>query len=160
MVVQKRIKYLALLFLIISCQNKEQFTYPEYYRNFNQIDEYLNSGKINLAISKFDSISTKIPHVPSSDLFEMARICAEENFCALSAKYLEESLHNGQEYDKGIGAYKTIDYCSAEISKVLEQENEIHKQHFNFKYKAQIDSMFQADQKARIESDYETYVKI
>jgi len=145
-----------LSLVILSCQNEEQITYPEYYRNFNKISEYLNSGQIEIAIAKFDSLSAKIPHVPSSHLFKMSRICSENNLCDLSAKYLKKSIKNGKEYGKGIGQYKTIDQCSKEIESVLKMESEIHKQKFNFYYKAQIDSMFQADQKARNESDYET----
>jgi hypothetical protein len=152
---QNRLIYLTLSILMICCQNEQQLGYPEYYRNFNQIDEYLESGQINIAISKFDSISTKIPHIPSSHLFKMARICAEHNLCELSAKYLKKSLQNGREYGKGTGAYKTIEDCIPELSEVLEQESEIHKQYFDFNYKALIDSMFQADQKARGGSDYE-----
>lgn len=151
----RNIKCLVLLIFIVSCQNEKHISYPEYYRNFNQINEYLNSGKINLAISTFDSISAKIPHVPSNHLFKMARICAEQNLCESAAKYLKKSLQNGQEYGKGIGTYKTIEGCKLEISEVLKQEAEIHKQYFNFQLKNQIDSMFQADQKARTESDYE-----
>lgn len=152
----KKCIYLILLLVIISCQYEEQISYPEYYRNFNKINEYLNSGDIEIAIVKFDSLCTKIPHVPSSHLFKVARICSENNLCDLSAKYLKKSIQNGQEYGKGIGRYKTIEHCKNEIDNVLKKEPEIHRQNFNFNYKAQVDSMFQADQKARTESDYET----
>lgn len=137
-------------------KNEKQISYPEYYRNFHQIQDYLEAGNIKLAVSKFDILSNRIPHIPSSHLFKMARVCAEQNFCELSAKYLLKSLQNGKEYGKGMGTNKTIDHCILEISEVLEQEFAIHKQHFNFEYKTQIDSMFTADQKARSASDYES----
>ncbi len=147
--------FLIIGLLFLSCQKLEQITYPEYYRNFQQVEQYLDSNEIELAVSKFDSISNKIPHLPSSDLFKMARMCANNNYCDLAVKYLKQSLINGQEYGKGIGPYKIIEGCKNEIAQILLQESEIHKHQFNYKYKSQIDSMFQADQKARIESDFE-----
>lgn len=152
----KKCIYAILSVVILSCQTDTEIAYPEYYRNFNKINEYLNSGDIEIAITKFDSLSAKIPHVPSSHFFKIARICSENNLCDLSAKYLKKSLQNGQEYGMGIGTYKTIELCSKEIETVLKMEAQIHKQNFNMKYKSQIDSMFNADQKARTESDYET----
>ncbi len=152
----KKCIYVILSLVLLSCQNEQEITYPEYYRNFNKINEYLNSGQLGIAITKFDSLSARIPHVPSSHLFKVARLCSENNLCDLSAKYLKKSIENGKEYGKGIGQYKTIDQCSKEIESVLKMESEIHIRNLNFYYKAQIDSMFQADQKARNESDYET----
>lgn len=152
----KNIKYLILTVILVCCQRDEHINYPEYYRNFNKINEYLNAGKIDIAVSKFDSISQKINHIPSNHLFKIARICAENNRCDLSVKYLKKSLQNGQEYGKGIGANKTIDFCKQEIETVLNNESKIHKQNFNYNYKHQIDSMFIKDQTARKESGHET----
>jgi len=150
-----KLKFLIIGALLIGCESEEQLSYPEYYRNFNQVSEYLNSGEIELALLKFDSISAKIPHIPSSHLFKVARICANQNYCDLAAKYLKQSLINGQEYGKGIGVYKTIETCEPEIAKILKQEPEIHQKRFNFEYKKQIDSMFNEDQKVRNNSVFD-----
>lgn len=146
----------VLSILFTSCHQEENLNYPEYYRNFNEVLEYLKSGKINYAIVKFDSICTKVPHIPSSHLFTMAKRCAEQDLCELSSRYLEKSLESGKEYGKGIGVYKTIDNCKSEINKVLEKESKIHAKQFNYKYKREIDSMFQIEQKAREEIDFDS----
>lgn len=152
----KRIQILVFSIMIASCQNEEQISYPEYYRSFNQINDHLNSGDIETASNKFDDLSKKITHVPSSHFFKMARTCAENNLCVLSAKYLKKSFQNGYEYSERTNTNKSIINCSLELKEIFEQEKELHKLIFNYEYKSQIDSMFQADQKSRMESDYES----
>jgi len=151
----KRIHILVLFILITSCQNEEQISYPEYYRSFNQIKEYLNAGEIQTAIRKFDDLSKKISHIPSSHFYKMASACAENNLCVLSAKYLKKSFQNGYEYPKKTNSNKSIINCSVELKEIFEQEIPLHQLIFNYEYKSAIDSMFQVDQKARMESDYE-----
>ena len=154
----KRISiYCAILIaFFFACKNEDpKMSYPEFYKNFNEIAAFIYNDQIEEAIVKFENIATRIPHVPSSYYFGMARACAEKGKCSQAAKYLEKSLVNGQEYGKGVGMHKTIDLCEDEINNVLIKEEEIHKEHFNFEYKALIDSMIVIDQRAMSESDYE-----
>lgn len=147
------LKYLFLIFTIVACQNTEQISYPEYYRAFNEINEDLNSNKIDLAISKFESLQNRVKHIPSRHLFKIARKCAEHNLCELSAKYLKKSFLNGYEYTKETNPNKAIINCSEAVNETLKFESEFHNFHFNYEYKSLIDSMFQIDQKLRMGSD-------
>lgn len=148
-----RLIQLLLLLFVFGCQKQQLISYPEYYREYNVVSELLNTGELEIAIAKFDSISSCIPHVPSNHYFKIARSCANHYRCDLAADYLRKSLENGQEYGKGIGAYTTIDLCKSEVNEVLKREEEIHRVNFNYNYKNQIDSMFEVDQKARTEYD-------
>ena len=154
-------KKILLYFTILttfftSCKGEDpNISYPEFYKGYHEINTLINNDQLKVAMVKFDSLSTRVPHVPSSYYFRMARACAEKGKCKQAALYLKESLINGQEYGKGVGLHKTIELCQDEINNVLSTEIEIHKEHFNFEYKALIDSMLVYDQKARNESNYE-----
>lgn len=147
---------MVLTILIASCQNEEQISYPEYYRGFNEVNMLVNSGDTKKALSIFDDLYKKIPHVPSSHFFKMAKVFAENDLCTISAKYLKKSFQNGYEYAGKTNANKFITDCSFELEEIFEKESEFHELSFNYEYKSQIDSMFKADQKARMESDYES----
>lgn len=148
-------KIISIVMLITSCPLEQQITYPEYYKAFRQVSAHLDGGEITLALSKFDKIKDRIPHIPSSHLFKIARVCAENNHCELASEYLKLSFENGREYGKGTGAHKTITGCQNQIAAILEQEAAIHDRHFNYEYKLKIDSMFEADQAVRFASDYD-----
>ncbi|MDF1698347.1 MAG: hypothetical protein P1U56_21030 [Saprospiraceae bacterium] len=142
--------YVIAVLLLNSCKSEQpSLSYPEYYRGYNEIKVLLNNDQIDEAIVQFDSLTIRVPHVPSSNYFRMAIACAERGKCDLAAKYLEHSLINGKEYGKGMGRNKTIDLCSLEVNQILKKEISIHNEYFNLDYKTKIDSMFVNDQNAR-----------
>jgi hypothetical protein len=143
-----------LALIIISCQKHRQISYPEYYRNFDNIINQLYSSEMKPVLAKFDSISSRIHHVPSYAYYKIATACAENNLCELAAFYFEKSLQNGKEYAKSQSAISK-GKCFAKIDEVLNKEAEIHRQNFNFRYKALIDSLFVVDQKIRSDSSYD-----
>jgi hypothetical protein len=147
---------LCMLLYMVSCQKpkKEFISYPDYYRHYTKVKFFLDNDQSDKAVVLFDSISVLIPHVPSYHLFNMARSCADNGKCERSARYLKWALENGQEYANGIGAVVTIDACKPQINEIIENENKIHRKHFNYKYKAIIDSMFKKDQEMRINVNY------
>lgn len=147
-------KYLVFILFFFGCASEKPISYPEYYRLYNSISGHLDAGRVDLAISNFEDISSKVQRVPSKDLFKMSSACADNNDCKRAAKYLKIAIENGHEYAKASGSNKTIDNCIPEINQILESEAVIHGRNFNYEYKELIDSMFNIDQKARMESDY------
>lgn len=147
---------LGIILCFISCKNEKTnfISYPEFYRNYNQVKSLIKENQIEEAINKFDSISSRIPHVPSNFYYRLARACAETERCELAKKYLELSLINGQEYGKGIGKNDILGFCNGELNKIVAKEKEIHSKIFNYQYKSIMDSIFQKDQESRTNSDY------
>jgi len=158
------IKYIicaTLLIICYSCKNDLiNISYPEFYRGYNKVILMIDNDQLDAAIRSFDSLSSGVPHIPSSTLFRMARACAEEGQCDLAAEYLKRSLINGKEYGKGMGTYKTIVPCPEETAVVLEEEANIHAQYFNYRYKTMIDSMYKADQHARSNESFEVAMAV
>ena len=147
-------KYLVFILFFLGCSGEQTMTYPEYYRAYNEIKDQIEVGEIDLAISNFENIFSKVQHIPSNDLFRIARACANNNDCKIAKKYLKVAIENGHEYGKASGQNKTIVNCSNEINQVLKSEADIHGKYFDYEYKELIDSMFKEDQKTRMESDY------
>lgn len=156
MKIQLTVLYL-LSTVLLFCQNdlKIKIDYPTYYRTFNKISDLLEQGEFEKVVTKFDSIVVLVKRVPSAHYFKMARISAEQNHCELTKKYLLKSLQNGEEYGKGIRKHKTITGCESIVNELLLQEKTIHDAHFNYIYKAKIDSMLIEDQAVRGNGKFE-----
>jgi len=150
-----KIILISTALLILSCETKQKISYPEFYNRYRELTGSLNKKSIDTIISEFDELEDLVKNVPSSYYFGFARFCAEEGKCDAAANYLKLALINGQEYGKGIGAYKTIVPCPEEIELVLNEESKIHNQNFNFTYKRLIDSIYTIDQNARNKQEFE-----
>jgi hypothetical protein len=142
---------MTFLFGIFSCSDSQtnRITYPEYYKSTTKIFKLMEDGDLDIGILKFDSLIEKIPFVPSSDYFKMAKFCAEKGRCDRALKYLELSFLNGHEYDHSISPLNETSSCRLKVKDLISKESSIHQKYFNFEYKAIIDSMFSVDQNAR-----------
>jgi hypothetical protein len=127
----------------------DQISYPEFYRQYNEIESIIDRNKSKEAIVKFDSLTQYVPFVPSYCYFRMYN--AVNPNCELAAKYLKLALVNGYEF--AAGNKEIMHNCSEIIKTIAQQESTIHASTFNFKYKSAIDSMFIQDQKYRALSD-------
>lgn len=148
---------LPFFLFYLSCGNStaEIVAYPEFYRGMHHVKALVNNDQLDEAILVFDSLSARVDHIPAAYLFYMAQNCAGEERCELATHYLTEAFESGHEYNKGVGAYKTIDQCKEEISVVLAKEGDIHARNFNVNYKTTIDAMFEAEQALRMAEDIE-----
>lgn len=138
------------IFLLVSCRTDKDFmTYPEYYREYRDVKYLIENNQLDVAISKFDSLIVSVPHIPSSNLFYVAKECAQREKCQLAAKYLKLSFINGKEYGIGHGKNQKIHNCKDQLADIFAKENKIHQSNFNLEYKKAIQLMIEEDQDAR-----------
>lgn len=154
---------LFIFFLVFgSCAAQEEnyISYPSYHRSMNVVSSLIQYNQMESAIYLFDSISSRVPHIPSEDLMRVAVNCGLNDRCELAAKYFELALENGCEHGKEIGAFIILKKCKDVTDVLLDLEDEIHKRHFNYQYKMSIDSMSNKEWNLRQAEDYDLIPKL
>jgi hypothetical protein len=150
--------FLAVLifgFNIFSCRVKKNvsyMSYPEFYRTYNLAENYFDRNKLDEGMVLFDSISLRVPHIPSSYFIRIAQEYTRKKNCESAAYYFKKAIENGQEYKR---QNDQIYGCKTAIDSILKFKTAIHNKLFNHVFKARIDSMLKYDQNARQDNNFE-----